>query len=108
MVVSDELPGDGADPGLEAQAADDTFQRQILWTLADQRRPDLDLARRIDVFAVQRAEAESGSADGREQQGAQVPLVCAPAPDGAEVQTRLVAGEGDRPLEKVSDRSQQH
>jgi hypothetical protein len=56
MVVSDELPGDGADPGLEAQAADDTFQRQILWTLADQRRPDLDLGRRIHVFAVQRAE----------------------------------------------------
>jgi hypothetical protein len=58
MVLSDEFPGDGADAGLKTQAADDAFQCKILRPLADQGRPDLHLARRIHVFAVQRAQAE--------------------------------------------------
>ena len=55
---SNEFPADGLDAGLAAKTADDAFQRQILWSLTDQRRPDLRSARRIYVFAVQCARAE--------------------------------------------------
>ncbi len=73
MVLSGEFPADSADAGLETETADDAFQRQILRSLADQRRPDFHLARRIHVFTVQRAQAEPRSGDSREQQGRRCP-----------------------------------
>jgi hypothetical protein len=55
---SNELPADRLDAGLAPETADEAFQCQILWSLTEQRRPDLRSARRIYVFAVQCARAE--------------------------------------------------
>src|SRR5580704_17820003 len=93
-VLSDELPADGVDAGLETETADDALEREILRSLTDQRRPDFRFARRIHVFAVQCAQNEPRAGDGREQQGAQMTLVRAAAHDGAQIHAGLIMVEG--------------
>jgi hypothetical protein len=80
-MFGDDLPADSADAGLQTQAADNLFEKQVLPAGARQRGLHLDLVRMLNVVALQRLEEQRLPAKRMKQERTHVSFLIRPSGD---------------------------